>query len=108
LNRLNYIFADFNNIRDVCANKLNSTLTLLERYNEEYLCNPPKCDDDKIRYRQLQYNLTQRNDGIASLLQAIKKVSDKRSQIELCISDIAEVTEFCQKECAGLDYVLTE
>lgn len=104
INKLNEAFVRFNCAREDHAGKLNHTLTILEKWNREYLKCPPTTDDGKDRYRKLQYNLSQRNEGIATLLRSIKKVADKRAEIDALTREINDITDFCVREFATVEY----
>lgn len=104
INRLNESFVRFNCSREEYAGKLNQTLTILEGWNREYLKCPPTTDEGKDKYRKLQYNLSQRNEGIATLLRSVKKVADKRAEIDALTKEINEITDFIQKEFATVEY----
>jgi hypothetical protein len=108
ISKLNDAFIRFNRIRENAAVKLNKTLTQLEQWNDIYMQNPPTTDDAKDRYRQLQYNLAQRNEGISTLLRSMKKVADKHIEIDAITKDINEITDYCEKEFANVEYANTE
>jgi hypothetical protein len=104
INKLNEAFVRFNCARDEYATKLNQTLTILEKWNREYLKCPPTTDEGKDKYRKLQFNLAQRNEGIATLLRSIKKVADKKAEIDALTKEINDITDFCVKEFATVEY----
>lgn len=108
IDRLNISFAEFNKMREDAAIKLNRTLTQLEQWNDIYMANPPATDDAKDRYRKLQFNLSQRNDGISTLLRSMKKASDARIDIDNITNKIAEITDFCRKEFSNVEYATSE
>lgn len=108
INKLNASFVEFNKMREDVAVKLNKTLTQLEQWNDIYIANPPASDEAKDRYRKLQFNLAQRNEGIATLLRSIKKVSDKRMEIDAITKEINDLTEFCRKEFANVEFATSE
>jgi hypothetical protein len=108
IDKLNIAFAEFNKMRENAAVKLNRTLTQLEQWNDIYIANPPATDDAKDRYRKLQFNLTQRNDGIATLLRSMKKVVDTRIDIDNLTTKITEITDFCKKEFTNVEYATSE
>ncbi len=104
LMNLNIAFSNFNAAREMYAKKIKETLDELEGYNREYILNPPITDDSKEAYRQLQFNLAKRNDGISYLLTASKRVADHKKVIDNITTDINNTTEFCTKEFAQLGY----
>jgi hypothetical protein len=108
INKLSASFVEFNKMREEVAVKLNRTLTQLEQWNDIYIASPPMTDDAKDRYRKLQFNLAQRNEGIATLLRSVKKVADKRVEIDAIAQEIYEITEFCKKEFANVEYATSE
>jgi DNA-binding HxlR family transcriptional regulator len=108
INKLNSSFIKFDEIREISAKKLNQTLTQLEQWNNIYLANPPKTDETKDRYRRLQYNLTQRNQGIANLLRYMKKVADKRFEIDTITREIDDIVDIAEKEYANVEFALSE
>jgi hypothetical protein len=108
ITKLNEAFVHFNCVRESNALKLNKTLTQLEEWNDEYMAHPPCTDAGKDKYRRLQYNLAQRNEGIATLLRSMKKVADKRLEIEALIKDINEIAGHCEKEFAHVEYATSD
>lgn len=107
-NKLQEALAAFDNTRQDVVTKLNQTLVILEEWNDIYIANPPSSEEDKEKLKQLQYNLALRNEGISTLLRAIKKVSGNRSILENVARDINSVTEFCVKEFANIEFATTE
>jgi hypothetical protein len=108
ISHLNSAFFKFNEISLGAALKLRDTLQQLEGYNDVYLASPPQTDSDKDKYRVLQFNLTQRNDGIANLLRIMKKVSEKRAAIDNMAKEIDDLSEMVQREFANVESVITE
>lgn len=108
ISRLDEAFSRFNAIRENAAMKLTRTLQQLEEWNEIYLSNPPDTDDLKDRYRRLQSNLTQRNEGISNLLRLMKRVSDKRTEIELITDEINELSDLAEREFATVEYATSD
>lgn len=108
INRLNAAFVRFENIRQDAAMKLNETLTQLEQWNNVYMSNPPTTDEGKDRYRKLQFNLAQRNEGIANLLRSMKKVADRRIEIDSITREINDITDFAEKEYANVQFAVSE
>lgn len=98
----------FNKLKDGIAAKLNKTLTQLEEWNKVYVATPPATDEGKDRYKKLKYNLSQRNSGITTLLQGMKKVADQKKDIEKITTQIKEVNEIFEKDFANVEYVLIE
>lgn len=105
---LNKVFGDFNAMREDIADKLNKTLTQLEKWNDIYIAKPPQTDEEKDKYRKLQYNMIIRNDGITTLLRTMKKVSEKRIEIEQISKEINDITEFCKKKFLNIEYANSE
>lgn len=108
IGKLNASFIRFNQMRECAAYKLNKTLTQLEQWNEIYMANPPLTDMDKDKYKQLQYNLAQRNEGITTLLRSMEKVAELHNDIDMITKDINEITDYCEKEFANVEYANTE
>lgn len=108
IDKLNQAFTRFNNIRETTAPKLTHTLRTLEQYNDGYLTNPPSTDELKDRYRRLQFNLSQRNDNIVTLLQIMKRVDDNRAEIDAISREINELSDIAEKELSNVDLVLSE
>lgn len=108
INNLNGAFVRFNRMREIAATKLNSTLTQLEQWNEFYMSNPPTTDADKDKFRKIQYNLSQRNEGISTLLRLMKKVADKKDDIDGIAKEINEVSDFGEREFANIDKALSD
>ena len=108
INRLNEAFVRFNGLREDSAGKLNRTLTQLERWNDIYMANPPLTDDAKDRYRRLQYNLAQRNEGISTLLRAMTKVAEKRLEIDVIAKEINDIADYAEKEFANVEFATSE
>lgn len=105
---LNAAFNRFNIIREKAAVQLKQTLTKLENWNDVYINNPPTNDEFKDKYRDLQYNLAHRNDDIATLLRLIKKVSDKRIDIDLITKEINDIAIYAEEEFENVQYAVTE
>lgn len=105
ITKLNTAFTNFNKMREDAAIKLNKTLTQLEEYNDIYMANPPTTDDTKDRYRKLQYNLAQRNDGITTLLTTMKKVADCHFEIDVITNKINDITDYCEREFRNVEVV---
>jgi len=101
-------FVKFNGMREVSAVSLNTTLTQLEAWNNEYIKCPPQTDDAKDKYRKLQYNLAFRNEGIATLLRSMKKVSDFGKQIDDISKEINEITNYCENEFKNLNFSVSD
>lgn len=97
-------FDRFMTTRENDATRLNRTLNQLDQWNESYMAHPPTTDDIKERYRNLQFNLSQRNEYIEVLLRSMKKITDLRSEINSVSNTISEVTKFFDKEFAYVDY----
>src|SRR3972149_7805017 len=108
INKLNEAFVCFNRMREDAATKLNRTLTQLEESNDIYITCPPTNDEDKDKYRRLQFNLTKRNEGIAALLRSMKRVADARIDIDSITGKITDITEYCEKEFAHVEHANTE
>ena len=108
IGHLNESFTRFNGIREVVSIKLMRTLAQLEQWNEIYLINPPMTDDLKDRYRRLQANLAQRNEGIANLLRIMKRAADKRVEIERIAKEMTELSDMVEREFANVEYASTE
>lgn len=108
IQHLNEAFVGFNCAREEYAGKLNCTLTTLEGYNRDYLKCPPTTDEAKEKFRLLQFNITQRNGGIETLLRCIKKIADKKAAIETLAHEIKELTEFCHREFATVEHANSE
>ena len=108
INKLNESFIRFNSMREVVARKLTTTLDQLEKWNEIYMSSPPMTDEAKDKYRKLQFNLRKRNDGMTDLLKCMKKVSDKHLEIDVVTREINDITNFCEKEFANIDYATSE
>lgn len=108
INKLNAAFVRFEAIRENSARKLNQTLTQLEQWNNVYMANPPMTDEAKDRYRKLQYNLAQRNEGIANLLRFMKKVADKRIDIDAITKEINDISDFSEKEFANVEFAVSD
>lgn len=108
LNNLNAAFVRFEAVRQNSGNKLNQTLTQLEQWNNVYMANPPTTDAAKDRYRRLQYNLAQRNEGIANLLRYMKKVADKRLEIDAITKEINDITDLAEKEFANVEFAVSD
>lgn len=98
----------FNKLKDDIATKLNKTLSQLEEWNKIYNATPPLTDEGKERYRKLQYNLSQRNVGIAVLLQGMKKVEEHKKDIDRITMQIREISKVFEKDFADVEYVLEE
>lgn len=105
IGRLSATFNSFNKLRDEVAVKLNKTLTQLEHYNRAYITNPPLSEECRIRYRQLQFNLAQRNEGIETLLRSIKKVTDKHVELDKITKEINDIIEYDRREFANVEFV---
>jgi hypothetical protein len=103
INELKMNFDIFMSTREKDASRLNRTLNQLDQWNEVYMTHPPTTDDFKERYRNLQFNLSQRNEYIELLLCSMKKVADLRTEIESISKTISEVTDFFNKEFTYLD-----
>lgn len=108
INKLSEAFAKFDAIRENAAIKLNKTLRTLEEWNDVYMQNPPTSDDNKDRYRKLQFNLAQRNDNISTLLRAMKKVADMNIEIDNITRNIDAITDHCEQEFANIEYANSE
>lgn len=108
INKLNASFIHFDAIREATANKLYKTLAQLEKWNEVYIANPPVTDEYKDKYRRLQYNLAQRNEDISTLLRIMKKIADKRIDIDVIINEINELNDFAEKEFANIEFATSE
>lgn len=78
IEKLGAAFMKFNTVREDVAMKLNRTLTQLEQYNDIYMARPPMTDEAKDKYRRLQFNLVQRNDGITLLIRLMERVAAKK------------------------------
>lgn len=98
----------FNKLKDDISSKLNKTLTQLEEWNKIYTATPPVTDEGKDRYKKLQYNLTQRNSGITTLIQGMKKVVEQKKDIDRLATQIKEVNHIFEKDFENIEYVLTE
>jgi hypothetical protein len=105
---LSAAFASFNEVRKVAADKLNATLAQLDKWNDTYMNSPPLSEEAKNRYRLLQYNLAQRNEGIATLLRSMHKVGSMYAQLETMKQEIIVITDHCRREFANLDYAVSE
>jgi hypothetical protein len=103
ISKLNAAFANFNAMREDAAIRLNRTLSELELYNDMYIANPPTTDEIKDRYRKVQYNLAQRNDGITTLLTTMKKVADTYLEIDVITNKIKDITDYCEREFRNVD-----
>ncbi len=108
INKLNAAVVEFSAKREIIATKLYRTLIQLEQWNDIYKANPPTSDEYKEKYRQLLFNLTQRNENISTLLRLIKKVADKRTEVEDITKEINEIIEFSNNEFANIEYAITE
>jgi hypothetical protein len=96
-------FDTFMSTREKDATRLNRTLNQLDQWNEIYMIHPPTTDDFKERYRNLQFNLSQRNEKIEILLRSMKKVADLRTEIDSISKTITDITEFFNKEFTYID-----
>ena len=101
-------FVAFDAVRQEIVTKLNNTLPQLEEWNDIYIANPPVNEEDKQKYRQLQYNLACRNESIATLIRAIKKVGNIRSVVDNISRDVSDVTEYCRREFANIEFANVE
>ena len=108
IENLSHAFNKFDMMKNTVAVKLNSTLTQLEEWNTIYINKPPATDELKAKYRQLQFNLTQRNEGVATLLRSMKKVADLRFEIDTISKTINDMTEYCEKEFENIDYAMSD
>jgi hypothetical protein len=108
IDKLNTAFVRFNQMCENAARNLNRTLSQLEQWNDIYMSNPPSTDETKDRYRKLQYNLIQRNEGILTLLRSMGKVTDKRAEIDAITREINDITDFDDKEFANVEYATSE
>lgn len=108
IDKLNEAFARFDTVRKDVAGKLSRTLQQLEQWNEIYISNPPTTDELKSRYNLLKSNLTRRNDGITTLLRIMRKVADKRAELDTITREINELTDLAEKEFANVEYVVTD
>lgn len=104
INDLRTNFDLFMSTSDNDAKRLNSTINQLDGWNETYMKCPPTTDDVKERYRNLQFNLSQRNEYIEVLIRSMKKVADLRKEIDSVSQTISDVTDFFNKEFAYIDY----
>lgn len=107
INQLNTNYIEFAQLQTGVAKRLTASLSQLEAYNKGYMANPPATDDAKNRYRLVQFNLTRRNQDIATLLRLVKRVADARIEIDAIAKDIAEMKEFGDKEFAQIEQVIT-
>lgn len=107
INQLNTNFVEFVNLQNGVAKRLTASLSQLEAYNKGYMANPPATDDAKNRYRLVQFNLTRRNQDIATLLRLVKRVGDARVEIDTIAKEIAEMKDFGDKEFAQIEQVIT-
>ena len=105
---LNAAFGRFKQINQGIAIKLNETLSLLNEYNKSYIANPPRTDEYKDRYRELQFNLAHRNEGIETLLRLMKKVADKRPEIDVITNNINEITQYAIDQFVNIEGVRSE
>jgi len=98
----------FDRMLSDAATKLSKTLSQLEQWNNFYIKSPPTSQEEKERLSKIQYNLLRRNEGITTLLLSMKKVVEKQKEINLIAAEIADISEFCEKQFANVEYVLTE
>lgn len=108
INKVNTSFVRFNAMRERVAIKLNQTLSQLEQWNEVYMAQPPTSDEYKDKYRRLQYNLAQRNEDISTILRTMKKVADKRMDIDVITKEINDLTDFAEKEFANVEFATSD
>lgn len=108
IGRLNEAFLRFDTVRNNAAVKLARTLQQLEQWNEVYISNPPATDELKDRYRRLQANLVRRNDGISTLLRIMRRVADKRAEVDVITREINELTDLAEKEFANVEYAVAD
>src|SRR5437868_14432576 len=105
---MNHSMEEFITIKNTYAVKLNRTLTQLENWNDVYMDQPPITDEGRIKYRSLQFNMVKRNEGIANLLQGMKKVTKLTKDIQKISDQIDEVSKYFDVEFCNIDYVLRE
>ncbi len=98
--------SEFEIINTESENKIRRTLEELEQINNLYNDNPPTTDDTKATYRLLKYNLEQRNDGRVALIKSLRKISEKRGQIQAFTEEVKKLTEFEKAAFANMDYVI--
>lgn len=107
IDALSDAFAKFNKKREEASMKIKKSLAECYEMNKTYT-DSIETDDDKTSYRILRSNLAQRNNGAADLLRYIKKVADKKNEINRIVIEINEITESCDKEFKNYEYVLPE
>ncbi len=107
-NNLNESIYAFYNMSKNTACKINKTLDQLEQWNDRYISNPPQNDDVKDRWINLHYNLVQRNEAITTLISSMKKVTDKRAEIDTLSKEINDIIEYCEKEFVYIEYATVD
>jgi len=63
------------------AAQINVDITELERLNQIYINNPPNNDEDKQRFRDVQFNLRQRNEYADDLLRLMRRVNENHQHL---------------------------
>lgn len=101
-------FSEFNNKRNDIASKLNKTLDKLEEWNNVYMTNPFLTDEQKERWKLLQYNLTDRNNKIVLLLQTIKQITILTPTIDKLSREIEEINNYMASEFANVESAISE
>lgn len=106
LENLNITWQNFNCVFNDITMKLATSLKQCDDYNNIYLANPP-CDDEyKEKFHKLQYALAKRHEGIIMLTCAMKKVANKRREIDCLNKDVDEIIKYLEKEFAGIEQII--
>lgn len=98
----------FDALIDNTAPKINATLNTLSQWNEIYISNPPQDEVEKAKYRNLQFNLAQRNENISTLLRSMTRVNEYRAQLEDIARSIEEIVNFDAAEFANVEMANSE
>lgn len=98
----------FDRLREVTVLKLTTTLNQLNEWNDIYMKNPPMSDIGREKYRQLQFNMANRNQGISDMLTTIQKVAAKHREVDRITNEINELSDMTEKAFENVEYAVNE
>jgi hypothetical protein len=106
LNKLNNNFNKFNILREEITDKLKTTLKQLKEINNKYNNDPQLIENNKDLYKQVQKNLSIREEKMMKLSNYIKKFADKKTHLENINIELDAIIDNCMKNFENIELVL--
>jgi hypothetical protein len=94
LDNLSKEFNLFDVLHEKTSLKLKDVVSLLEKWNQYYLINPPRFDEEKENAVKIKHNLIDRHNLVEKLLEALNYMTSKKEELKNILVDVEKMNKY--------------